>query len=205
MEAVEAAQTSRELSGEKATRIVEAMRSSVARRGISGSTFEHVAREAGVSRGLLHYYFGTKEALLAEVVRRDTEHRIARLDEPVGRATSADEILEVLVTDLQDSVQNEPGFWVLLFELFTAGRRNPDIRRELGELFKRTRDHVADILRAKEREGVIALRLDADAVVGFLFALADGFALQMLSDPDRDHAPAIAAGTEAARHLLTSE
>ena len=63
------AATQRELSGEKATRIVEAMRSSVARRGISGSTFEHVAREAGVSRGLLHYYFGTKEALLVEVVR----------------------------------------------------------------------------------------------------------------------------------------
>ena len=61
------AATQRELSGEKATRIVEAMRSSVARRGISGSTFEHVAREAGVSRGLLHYYFGTKEALLVEV------------------------------------------------------------------------------------------------------------------------------------------
>jgi AcrR family transcriptional regulator len=207
VDAVEAAQTSqtRELSGEKAKRIVEAMRSSVARRGISGSTFEHVAREAGVSRGLLHYYFGTKEALLVEVVRRDTEHRIARLDEPVGQAGSADEILEVLVADLRDSIQNEPGFWVLLFELFTAGRRNPEIRREMGELFKRTRDHVADILRAKEREGVIALRFDADAVVGYLFALADGIALQMLSDPDRDHAPAIEAGTAAARHLLTSD
>ena len=87
---MEAAGTAeRELSGEKATRIVEAMRSSVARRGISGSTFEHVAREAGVSRGLLHYYFGTKEALLVEVVRRDTQHRIERLDAPLAAAGSA--------------------------------------------------------------------------------------------------------------------
>src|SRR6478736_2241393 len=126
---MEAATDRRELSGEKASRIVEAMRSSVARRGISGSTFEHVAREAGVSRGLLHYYFGTKEALLVEVVRRDTEHRIARLDEP----------LEILVADLEDSIQNDPGFWVLLFDLFTAGRRHPEIQREVGELFNRTR------------------------------------------------------------------
>ena len=37
---------------------------SVARRGTAGSTFDHVSREAGVSRGLLHYYFGTKEQLL---------------------------------------------------------------------------------------------------------------------------------------------
>lgn len=193
----------RELSGQKATRIVEAMRSSVARRGISGSTFEHVAREAGVSRGLLHYYFGTKEALLVEVVRRDAEHRIARLDEPLAAASSADEILQILVADLQDSIDNEPGFWVLLFELFTAGRRNPDIQREVGVLFSRTREHVAEIFRAKSSEGVLNLRHDADAVVGLLFALADGIALQMLSDPEGDHAPMIAAGTEAARHLLS--
>ena len=199
---MEAAQT-RELSGERAQRIVEAMRSSVARRGISGSTFEHVAREAGVSRGLLHYYFGTKEALLAEVVRRDSEHRIARLDEPLAGASSADEILEILVASLRDSVQHEPGFWVLIFELFTAGRRNPDIQRELAELFKRTRDHVADILRQKQEEGVLELSHDAGAVVGFLFAVADGVALQMLSDPERDHSGVIAAGTAAARSLLT--
>ena len=200
---MEAAQT-KELSGEKAQRIIEAMRSSVARRGISGSTFEHVAREAGVSRGLLHYYFGTKEALLVEVVRRDSEHRIARLDEPLAAAGSADEVLQVLVASLQDSISNEPGFWVLIFELFTAGRRNPEIEREVGELFARTRDHVAEILQAKEREGVLSLASDADAVVSFLFAVADGLALQMLSDPDRDHSATIEAGTAAARALLTS-
>ena len=199
------AATQRELSGEKATRIVEAMRSSVARRGISGSTFEHVAREAGVSRGLLHYYFGTMEALLVEVVRRDSEHRIERLDAPLAAAGSADEILQVLVADLQDSIQNEPGFWVLIFELFTAGRRNPDIQNEIGELFNRTRDHVAEIFRAKEREGVIKLRGDADAVVGYLFAVADGLALQILTDPDRDHTDVVAAGVLAAKSLLGAE
>ena len=47
-------------------RIVEAMRRSVAARGAAGATFDHVAREAGVSRGLLHYHFGTKERLLGE-------------------------------------------------------------------------------------------------------------------------------------------
>ena len=51
---MEAATKQRELTGDKAKRIVDAMRSSVAARGIAGSTFEHVSREAGVSRGLLH-------------------------------------------------------------------------------------------------------------------------------------------------------
>ena len=193
---------SRELSGEKAQRIIEAMRSSVARRGISGSTFEHVAREAGVSRGLLHYYFGTKEKLLVEVVRRDTEHRIARLDEPLANASTVDELLAILVADLEDSIQNEPGFWVLLFDVFTAGRRNPEIQREVAEAFNRTREHVAEILRRKQSEGVIAPRFEIESVVAFLFALADGVALQVLSDPEREHQAMIDAATEAARTVL---
>jgi AcrR family transcriptional regulator len=201
----ELATKERELSGDKAKRIVDAMRTSVAQRGAAGSTFEHVAREAGVSRGLLHYYFGTKERLLVEVVRRDAELRIDRLDEMLAKAKTVDDVLDVLVSSLMDMIDNEPGFFLLLYELFSAGRRNPDIQREVGQLFERTRSHVAEVLQAKNSEGVISLRFDAEAIVSYLFALGDGFALQALSDPDRDNSAAIKVGTASARYLLVSE
>jgi AcrR family transcriptional regulator len=202
---MEAQVTERELSGAKAQRIVDAMRASVAKRGIAGSTFEHVAREAGVSRGLLHYYFATKERLLVEVVRSDADFRVARLDEPLAQAKSVEDVLDVLVSNLVDLIENEPGFFVLLFELFTAGRRNPDIEREVGELFARTRAHVAEVLEAKDGEGVLSLRYDADAVVSYLFAAADGYALQALSDPERDHSALLEASRDAARYLLSAD
>lgn len=184
---MEAATKERELSGEKAQRIIDAMRVSVAKRGAAGSTFEHVAREAGVSRGLLHYYFSTKERLLVEVVRRDAEIRVARLDERLEEAKTVDNVIDVLVASLIDMIENEPDFFLLLYELFSAGRRNPEIRHEVGQLFERTRSHVANVLKAKEREGVLNLRYDAEAVVSYLFAVGDGFALQALSDPERDN------------------
>jgi len=202
---MEAATKERELSGDKAQRIVDAMRKSVAARGAAGSTFEHVAREAGVSRGLLHYYFGTKERLLVEVVRRDAELRIARLDEMLEKAKTVDDVLDVLVSSLTDMIENDPGFFLLLYELFSAGRRNPDIQHEVGQLFERTRSHVAAVLRAKEAEGVISLRFDADAIVSYLFAVGDGFALQALSDPKRDNSATLEAGAASARYLLISE
>lgn len=200
---MEAATRQRELTGEKAQRIVDAMRSSVAARGIAGSTFEHVSSEAGVSRGLLHYYFGTKERLLVEVVRRDSELRIARLDEPLGAAKSVDDILNVLVASLQDMLENEPGYFDLLFELFIAGRHNPEIQREVGELFNRSRAHVVETLSAKESEGVISPRFDLESVVSYMFSIADGIAMQVLSEPDKDFESVFEAGTAAARHLLS--
>ena len=102
-------------------------------------------------------------------------------------------------------IENEPGFFLLLYELFSAGRRNPDIQREVGQLFERTRTHVAEVLEAKQREGVLKLRHEAEAIVCYLFAVGDGFALQALSDPGRDNNAALAAGAASARYLLVAE
>src|ERR671920_1386310 len=117
---MEAATKERELSGDKAQRIVDAMRDSVARRGAAGSTFEHVAREAGVSRGLLHYYFGSKERLLVEVVRRDSELRMESLERGLAEADSIDSIVEVLVRKLRDFVAEDDAAHALVHELFSV-------------------------------------------------------------------------------------
>src|ERR671921_1775454 len=97
MEAATSTDAPRRLEGDKAQRIIAAMRASVGKRGAAGSTFDQVAREAGVSRGLLHYYFGSKEQLLVEVVRHDCEVRIEAMDERIARASTADEIVAALV------------------------------------------------------------------------------------------------------------
>ncbi len=129
------------------------MRSSVARRGAAGSTFDHVAREAGVSRGLLHYYFGTKERLLAEVVRRDAALRLPLLRERLERATSADEIVDLLVASLQATVRDDPEFVTVLLELFALARRHPEVATEVSALLERMRGEVGDVLAEKERAG----------------------------------------------------
>src|SRR4029078_13147310 len=99
------------------------MRTSAAPRGVAGSTFDHVAKQAGVSRGLLHYYFGTKERLLAEVGRHDSDLRISELEEQLGGARSADDFVALLRTSLERMLADDPEFVTLVFELFTLSRR----------------------------------------------------------------------------------
>src|SRR5947199_8190290 len=140
-----ATSTTRALAGDKAQRIVDAMRTSVARRGSSGSTFDHVARDAGVSRGLLHYYFGSKEQLLVEVVRRDAELRMGVLDDRLAEARTADDFIDLLVFSLEEVVHDEPDYITVVFELFSLSRRNEEIAAQLADLLRRTRSHVAQL------------------------------------------------------------
>ena len=163
MEAARTASASadRRLDSDKARRIVAAMRDSVARRGAAGSTFDHVAREAGVSRGLLHYYFGSKERLLVEVVRHDADIRIHTFEERLRGASSLDAIVDSLVIQLKEYVEEEPGWHAVIHELLSAARRNDEIRDELADLYTRVRGQIAEILREKESDGIVQLRTDA--------------------------------------------
>src|SRR4051812_1741846 len=199
-----AAPSQRPLPGEKAQRIVDAMRSTVARRGTAGATFDQVAREAGVSRGLLHYYFGSKERLLVEVVRRDCEVRLGVLDEQLSGARSADDFISLLVYALEDLVRNDPEFITVVFELFSLARRNEEIAVEFGDVMRRTREHVAELLAAKQDEGVLRLLAEPEALAEILFALADGVSLRMLAEPDRDFGATVAAGVRAVRALIAN-
>jgi len=203
--AVETQPEQRQLSGDKVQRIVDAMRTCIASRGIAGATFEHVSSEAGVSRGLLHYYFGTKERLLIEVLRGDAEVRIGALDEPLEAAQSADEVLNVFVAGAEEILQSDPGFYVLVYELFSAGRQNPEIQAELAQVYDGSRRHVAEILRRKQEEGVLSLRFDAETCVTFMFGAADGVALQRLTDPERDYSELLELERGILRYLLVAE
>jgi AcrR family transcriptional regulator len=191
-----------ELAGDKAARIVEAMRASVAARGIAGSTFDQVARQAGVSRGLLHYYFGTKERLLVEVVRRECEVREQRLEDAIAGAQDAPEVLDALVRSLEEILGEGPAAPVMFFEMLTLAQRHDEIAAELAELGRRTREAFAAALEAKGRAGVLSLRAEPDAVAAFLFALADGIIVRRLSEPSLDITPLMSQGVAAARALL---
>jgi AcrR family transcriptional regulator len=192
----------RRLDSDKARRIVAAMRASVARRGAAGSTFDHVAREAGVSRGLLHYYFGSKERLLVEVVRHDAELRIESFEDRLRGADSLDSVIEALVVQLKEFVEQDEVTHAVVHELLSAARQNDDIRGELAELYRRLRARVAEILREKQDAGIVTLRSDPEPTAAVLLAIADGFEVQMTSDPEWDSGPTVIAAVDVARHLL---
>jgi AcrR family transcriptional regulator len=181
------------------------MRQSVGTRGAAGATFDHVAREAGVSRGLLHYYFGSKERLLVEVVRHDTELRVANLEHNLATATTLDAVVEVLVTQVRSFLAEDPASQAVIYEMFSASRHNEELRVEMAQLFKQTRDHIADALREKHKAGVVNLRSRPEDVASVLLGLGDGFTMQLISDPEWDSDQAFDLGIRTARFLLGAD
>jgi AcrR family transcriptional regulator len=195
----------RKLESEKAQRIVAAMRESVGTLGAAGATFDRVAQLAGVSRGLLHYYFGSKERLLVEVVRHDTELRVAALERNLAPADSLDAVVDVLVNQVRAFLAEDPASQAVIYEMFSASRHNDELRVEMAKLYTQTRDHIAAALRDKNEAGVLKLREDPGDVASILLSLADGITMQLISDPDWDSDSAFQLGIRTARFLLGAD
>ncbi|MEA2212878.1 MAG: hypothetical protein QOF83_2826 [Solirubrobacteraceae bacterium] len=191
-----------ELPGEKAARIVEAMRASVAVRGIAGSTFDQVAREAGVSRGLLHYYFQSKERLLVEVVRREAQVRGELLDQAVAGASNGDDLIDALVRSFEDVLADRSSGVVMFYELLTLAQRNAEIAAELEELSRTLRRQLGEALARGSAAGVFELRGEPDDVASFLLVLADGVMIRRMSEPALDVRRVMDQAVAAARALL---
>ena len=106
------------------------------------------------------------------------------------------------MASLEDWVEDEPKSSAVVYEMVSASHHSEELRAEMAELYRRWRSHLADVLRAKQDEGVVTLDADPEAVASVIFALGDGVGLQLFSDPSWDSSAALELGARTARRLL---
>ena len=135
-------------------------------------------------------------------MRRDCALRMERLEAQLADAKTAEDFIDLAAEHLQQTLHEDPDFVTLLFELFTLSQRNKDIATEYAALMRSTREQVATMLAAAQQAGVLRLHASPEAAADIMFALTDGFAMRMLTEPDRDFTETVQAGILCARALM---
>ena len=127
--------------------IVRATVRCLAREGYTRLTMKKVAREAGVSQGILHYYFADKRAILAatlEVVTRDLDRRVAAAQSRTGRDPAAR--LRALVRACLEVAVRRPEFWVVFVEFWGEMLHDRRLRELNTEVYTRTRRLIGRLI-----------------------------------------------------------
>jgi AcrR family transcriptional regulator len=79
--------------------ILEAARHVLFRSGVAATTLDAVAKEAGVSKTALYYYFPSKDALLFELVFGALETQAQAVHDAVERTTGGGEALRAVIRE----------------------------------------------------------------------------------------------------------
>jgi AcrR family transcriptional regulator len=164
--------------------IVRATVRCLAREGYTRLTMKKVAREAGVSQGILHYYFADKRAILVatlEAVSRDLDRRVAAAQSRTGRDPGAR--LRALVRACLEVAVVRPEFWVVFVEFWGEMMHDRRLREVNADVYTRTRRLIGRLIA----EGVTAGRfrpVDPSRAAAVVLGLVDGVSLQLTFDPE---------------------
>ncbi len=171
-------------------RIIAAASKVLAEKGYDATTLREISREAQAGPGLVHYYFGGKDALLVEVLQATGQQFHQRMEHLI-QTVPADQSFTVLLAQLSERVGQEPEVYRLRYESFSLGLHNPIIAPAVRERLAQRREEIssvmAKILENMERtEGKKGPSVDPTILASLLLSLFDGLALQKILDPTFD-------------------
>lgn len=168
-------------------RLVNAGHEVLSEKGFEATTVKEVARAAGVSPGLFHYYFASKDELLLAVLKEAGERFKERLLRQAGPRGAARDRIEGAVGFIEEAARREPELFRLRYELYALGLRNPGFLPAVGEQLEYIK---ANIARTLGEWFPAADEARVRALAAVILACFDGFALQRIARPDSDLAPA---------------
>lgn len=166
-------------------RLVSAACRVLSEKGYEATTVKEIARAAGVSPGLFHYYFASKDELLLDVLKQASEQFGEAIAE-FRAALPATRFIEAAMNQAQEQIAREPHQFRLRYELFALGLRNPAFLPAVGELLAGGRQRIAQSVQAVTGDGDEGDRARTDALATLLLACFDGLALQLIAQPDLD-------------------
>ncbi len=120
----------------------------VSQKGYYDFTILDVARETGLSTGLILYYFKNKQGLLINVFR-ETQRKVRdHLRQELEKAQDPLSRLKIFIDQSFLLFENEKDYFYLLFEFWTQLKRHKGIRQMIQKLYQAYRDELSVILKA---------------------------------------------------------
>jgi AcrR family transcriptional regulator len=167
-------------------RILAAAADCIVRDGLAQVRMASIARAAGVSAGLLHYHFDTKELLFGEVLTYS--HGVSsELNQcaMAGAGEGPAERLSAFLDRCLPSDEHRAHEWLLWQELALLCIRDPHLAEVGAELYADLYGTVADIITEGLVSGVFDTALDPRSLAETAIALTDGLGARVLaSDPN---------------------
>jgi len=153
----------------------------VGQKGYYDFTIRDIAREAGLSTGLVHYYFKNKEDLLLNLLKEINRNMLIILNKAISTSGDPKEKLNIFMTQAFNLVKDEKDYFYIVIDFWTQVNKNDRMKRANTKLFKSYRDEISKILKEGIDTGVF-MKMDVDYTSAVIISIIQGMIIQYVID-----------------------
>jgi TetR/AcrR family transcriptional regulator, fatty acid metabolism regulator protein len=153
----------------------------VGQKGYYDFTIRDIAREAGMSTGLVHYYFKNKEELLLHLLKEINKNILGSLNRSISKAQDPREKLNIFMSQAFDLVTSEKDYSYLVIDFWSQVNKNERMKRANVKLFKSYRDEVTAILSEGVEKGIF-VKMEVVYAATVIISMIQGLIIQYVLD-----------------------
>jgi AcrR family transcriptional regulator len=162
--------------------IVQATIRCLARDGYSGLRMKEVARVAGVSQGILHYYFDSKRAILLAALEKELDDLDRRVAPALRAAPDARAQVRAAIGAFLALADENREFWLVFVEFWGEMMHDRELSQVNAALYRRLRRTLGAVVARGTRGGLFR-KVEPEGAGSVVLALVDGISLQRAFDP----------------------
>jgi AcrR family transcriptional regulator len=155
-----------------------------ARRGLQHASIDEVAADAGYTKGAFYANFASKEDLFLAMLDERFEKRLAQIRRLMSSGEEIDQQAREAGEEFAAFLASDPDWQRLFFEFAAHATRNEAFRKELVQRYGTMRAGMADAFALRVGELDVASPVPPEQIALMTFAMANGFALERLLEPD---------------------
>ncbi len=164
--------------------IIDAAIRVLARQGYAKTSLLEIAKEAGMSKGALHYHYPTKEALIHTVLETACNAVQARTMQAWSPSDNPFAALRKSLEELWSTRAERSDEALVVADLLALSLSDESLRPRLAEFY----DLGAQQIRAYLEQNLISLglepRISLEILPRIVIGLLDGLVMQAFVDPD---------------------
>ncbi|WP_410511725.1 TetR/AcrR family transcriptional regulator [Paenibacillus sp. BR2-3] len=176
-------------SEEKRKQILFAAFQALSELGYDSVTLQVIADHAKVSKGVVHYYFENKEAVLVELLEWLTAKIFEKEQAAVNKQDHATGKLQAYIDSAFVSPEKNRSFYRVYLDFLAKASRNP-VYREINQRFYDNCTSIStEVLELGQQEGIFSKALSPEATAPIIRGIIDGCLIQwLMTDRDELHA-----------------
>jgi TetR/AcrR family fatty acid metabolism transcriptional regulator len=161
--------------------IIEATFFCIALKGYSNITMQDIADSAGVSKGVIHYYFHNKEELFLSVLEKLNKDLDNHLGKKVEQAKTPPEKLRAIISAVFEKVKENKKFQVVLLDFWAHSTKMPRLQEATANRYARYRYLTKKIIAEGVENGYFT-ECNPAGVASALIGLIEGLTIQWIFD-----------------------